>query len=333
MFTTIISFILVFGLLVIFHESGHFTLAKLNGIKVNEFSIGIGPKIYKKQKGETEYSVRAFPLGGFVKMEGEDEESENPRGFTNQTPLRRLSVIIAGPLMNFILAVILLSIIAFNIGMPTTTIDIVDEYMPAYTAGIQTGDKIIEIDGMEINVWQDVSSAIGDSSGDIEILLDRNGEKLTVSVTPTLEENTDRKIVGIIPTIEKSFFKSIAAGWNQMIFIFTSIFSFLKDLIVGNEVQGEVIGPIGIIGVVGQAADAGILSLLFIAAYLSINLGIINLLPFPALDGGRLIFILIELVRGKPVSPEREGFVHFIGFAILMALMVFVLFKDLIKLF
>ncbi len=333
MFTTIVSFIIVFGVIVIFHEGGHFALAKLNGIKVNEFSVGFGPKIYSKKKGETDYSVRAFPIGGFVKMDGEDGFSENPRGFSNQGPLKRLSVIIAGPLMNFVLAVLLLSIISFNIGIPTTTVEEVFAGKPASMSGILPGDEIKTINDIEIKSWSDVSSAIASSEDEIYMTVDRNENLLNFHITPVIEEETNRKIVGILPTIEKSLFKSISAGWNQMVFICKSIFGFLGDMISGNQVEGEVIGPVGIVGIIGEAANTGIMSLLFIAAYLSINLGIINLLPFPALDGGRLIFIILEIVRGKPVPPEKEGFVHFIGFAILMGLMVFILLKDIVRLF
>jgi|LGVF01.1.fsa_nt_gb regulator of sigma E protease len=333
MFTTIISFIIVFGLIVLFHEGGHFAIAKLNGIKVNEFSIGFGPKIASKKKGETDYSLRLFPVGGFVKMDGEDEISDNPRGFSNQNPFKRLAVIVAGPLMNFILAILLLGIISFNVGIPTTTIDEVFYGNPASLAGILPGDEIKTINDMEIKSWTDVSYAIGSSEDDIFITVIRNENLLDFRITPTLEEETNRKIVGIVPTIEKSLLKSVSSGWNQTVYIFKSIFAFLGDMISGNEVEGEIIGPVGIVGIIGEAANTGILSLLFIAAYLSINLGIINLLPFPALDGGRLVFIILEIVRGKPLPPEKEGFVHFIGFAILMGLMVFILFKDLINLF
>lgn len=333
MFTTIISFIIVFGVIVIFHEGGHFALAKLNGIKVNEFSVGFGPKVYSKKKGETDYSIRAFPVGGFVKMDGEDEISENPRGFSNQGPIKRLSVIVAGPLMNFVLAVLLLSIISFNMGIPTTTIAEVFVGKPASMSGILPGDEIKIINDMEIESWSDVSSAIGSSENDIYITVDRNENILDFHIIPIVEEETNRKIVGIVPTVEKSLFKSISAGWNQMTFIVKSIFGFLGDMISGNQLEGEVIGPVGIVGIIGEAANTGIMSLLFIAAYLSINLGIINLLPFPALDGGRLIFIILEIVRGKPVPAEKEGFVHFIGFVILMGLMMLILFKDIVRLF
>ena len=302
-------------------------------ITITNKAIGIGPKIFGKTKGETLYSVRAFPIGGFVKMEGEDEITENPRGFNNQSPWKRLSVIIAGPLMNFILAVVLLSIITFSIGLPTTVVEEVFDNNPAAVAGIQSGDQIISVNETMVEDWEDVGRTITESEGIVKMTVVRNNNEMIFSIQPMLEENSNRRVIGIVPEMKKSFFKSIGYGYQQMVFIFKTIFSFLGDLITGAEVEGEIIGPVGIVGIVGEAADAGILSLLFIAAYLSVNLGIINLLPFPALDGGRLIFIIFEIVRGKPVPAEKEGFVHFVGFAVLMALMAFVLFKDIAKLF
>ncbi len=333
MILTIISFVFVFGLMVVCHELGHFALAKFNGIIVNEFSIGIGPKLYSLGKGETTYSIRAFPIGGYIKMEGEDEDTSNPRGFTNQSPLRRLSVIAAGPLMNFILAIVLLSVIAFSFGFPINMVETVYEGNPAYSAGVQSGDKIIQINDTAVERWDTVGETIRDSEGDITMTVLRGNDEIFLVMTPIEEETTGRRVVGIVPAMEKSVLRSIQYGASQTAFIFKSIFSFLGDLVSGGEVAGEVIGPVGIIGVVGEAARTGFQSLLFVAAYLSVNLGIINMLPFPALDGGRLIFILLEIIRGKPVSPEKEGFVHFVGFAILMALMVFILFKDLTSLF
>jgi regulator of sigma E protease len=333
MFLTIISFIFVFGLMVVFHELGHFTIAKLNGIIVNEFSIGIGPKLFGKTYGETQYSLRAFPIGGYIKMEGEDAESENPRGFTKQSPWRRLSVIAAGPIMNFILAIVLLSIIAFSFGFPTTVIDIVTPDNPAEIAGMISGDRIVEIEGTVIEDWNQVGEIIRSSEGTLNVLIERDSTQKILTIVPVSEAETGRIIIGIMPEMKKSPTRSIQSGFEQTWLIVTSIIDFLRDLITGGEVEGEIIGPVGIIGMVGEAANAGLLSLLFIAAYLSINLGIINLLPFPALDGGRMIFIIFEILRGKPVPPEKEGFVHFVGFALLMALMVFILLKDIMSLF
>jgi len=330
---TIISFIVVFGILVLFHEFGHFIMAKANGIKVNEFAIGIGPKVFKIKKGETLYSIRAFPLGGFVKMEGENKTSEDFRSFYNKSPYRRLSVIAAGPIMNFVLAFLLLSIIFFNVGFPNTTIEQVIINEPAEINGIQSEDEIVSINGENIDNWDDIVRIISESTGDLDISVVRNSDTLNFNIQPKIEQDTGRRVVGIIPQIEKSFFKALQEGYNQMVFLVKNIFSVLKDLISGNKIEGEIVGPIGIMGIVGEAANDGILSLLFIAAYLSINLGIINLLPFPALDGGHLVFILIEIIRGKPIPIEKEGMVNFIGFAILMALMVLIIFKDISKLF
>lgn len=333
MLLTAVSFIFVFGLMVVCHELGHFLLAKMNGIIVNEFSVGIGPKIFSWGKGETSYSLRAFPVGGYVKMEGEDDVSDNPRGFTNQRPWRRLTVIAAGPVMNFVLAVLLLALVAFSFGFPVNVVDEVYADGPAERAGLMEGDRILEVDGVPIEIWSQVGETIQLSDGQIDMLIERDGAQQYLTVTPEKEDASGRWVIGVIPQMKKSVVKSIGYGVDQTVFLFKSIFGFLSDLIGGGEVEGEIIGPVGIIGVVGEAARTGFQSLLFVAAYLSINLGIINLLPFPALDGGRLIFIVVELLRGKPVPPEKEGFVHFVGFAILMMLMVLILMKDLRQLF
>ncbi len=333
MFVTIISFILVFGIMVLFHESGHFIVAKMNHIKVNEFAIGMGPRIFSRTRGETQYSLRAFPLGGFIKMEGEDEASDSPRSFSNQSPLRRISVVLAGPLMNFLLSIVLLTLIAFSVGFPTRTIDEIQPGLPAQAAGIESGDRILFINDEPIDSWNEVTQVISQSEGDLTLVLERNDQELAVSLTPALEADTDRRIIGISPTLEKAFMPSLGYGIEQTGFLIGSIFGFLGDLVTGTQVEGEIIGPIGIVGIIGEAANTGFLSLAFIAAYLSINLGIINLLPFPALDGGRILFLLVEIARGRPIPPEKEGMVHFIGFALLMALMVFVLYNDIVKLF
>ncbi|OPL08377.1 MAG: RIP metalloprotease RseP [delta proteobacterium ML8_F1] len=333
MFVTIVSFIVVFGLMVLFHEMGHFLVAKLNHIKVNEFAIGMGPRIFYKTLGETEYSLRLLPLGGFIKMEGEDEASDSPRSFSNQSPLRRISVVIAGPAMNFLLSILLLALIAFSVGFPTQIIDEVQPGLPAEQSGMVAGDRIVAINGEPIDSWNEVTEVISRSEGELSLVLERDGTSLSLAMMPEIEEGSGRRIIGISPVLEKALWSSVGYGVEQTGFIIGSIFDFLGDLISGAEVEGEIIGPIGIVGIVGEAASTGILSLAFIAAYLSINLGIINLLPFPALDGGRILFLFFEIVRGRPIPPEKEGMAHFIGFALLMALMVFVLYQDIMKLF
>ncbi|MCD4712945.1 MAG: RIP metalloprotease RseP [Clostridiales bacterium] len=329
MWMTIVSFVFVFGIIVIAHELGHFVTARLNGIKIHEFSIGMGPKIVKWQGPETLYSLRVFPLGGFVKMEGEDEASEDPRSFSNKKPYQRFMVLVAGATMNFVLAYVLLVIIMFGMGSASNRIEAVIEDMPAESAGMLPGDRIVEIDGVEITTWEQVINGINESNGEkITVVVERDEElNVILEMLPELGPDGNYK-VGVQTMLEKRVDKSLGVAWDQFRMFFTDIFKFFTQL-GSKEVQGELVGPVGIVSIIGQASEQGFWNLLFIAAYISINLGIVNLLPFPALDGGRIVFVIIEMIKGKPIDREKEGYVHFIGIVILMALMVFLVFRDI----
>lgn len=332
MFTTILSFIFVFGMIVFAHELGHFLTAKYNGIKVHEFALGMGPVLVKRQGAETLYSLRAFPIGGYVKMEGEDEASEDPRSFSNKKPLQRLLVLAAGAFMNFVLAYVLLVIIMFSMGSPSNIVgDIVQDY-PAVEAGIIAGDEIVSINGKEIKNWDAVIENINSSNGEaltIEVIRDGD-ERLTFDVVPRVRDDGGYQI-GIQTKFVKRIDQAFGMAWKQFISFFTDIFKFFTS-IGKSEVDAELVGPVGLVSIIGEVSRQGIMNLLLLAAYISINLGIVNLLPFPALDGGRIIFVVIEMIMGKPIDREKEGYVHFIGFAILMALMVFLVFKDISRL-
>ncbi len=327
---TTISFILVFSMLVFFHELGHFSVAKWSGILVHEFSIGMGPKIISKTKGETTYSLRALPIGGYVKMEGENEESDNPRAFSQKSALTRFAVVIAGPLMNFILAIVLFLIIFTTLGIPTTTIDKVRENSPAMEVGILSGDKIVEVDGQGVKSWDKLVQKINESSDSVEILVKRDGEVKEFSIHTEKDEQSGRNVIGITPTFSKNPVMTLPKSVYQVYFLTKSIFDFLGDKIMGTgEAEGEIVGPIGMVNIVGQAAKMGIFNLIMLAAYFSINLGIINLLPIPALDGGRLIFIIFEIIRGKAINQEKEAIAHTMGFVVLMLFMLFIFMKEL----
>ncbi|MCK9267302.1 MAG: RIP metalloprotease RseP [Alkaliphilus sp.] len=333
--TTAFVAIIVFGLLVLIHELGHFTVAKLVDIKVHEFSIGMGPKLAQIKKGETAYSIRALPLGGYVRMEGEDEESDDLRSYNNKSVLSRIAVIFAGPFMNFILAIGLFSIIFYYIGTPTTRIDEVIPQSPAQHMGIRSGDIIHSIDGERMGTWQDIIDAIGNSDENpIDIVIIRDGNKVEKVVEPTRDADTDRITIGIVATMERSIFLSVQNGFIVIKAITADILTFLKGLITGkSNVAGEVMGPIGILSLVGEVAKTGWLDIINLTAVLSVNLGLINLLPIPALDGSKIMFLLAEVVRGKPIDPEKEGMVHLIGFGILITLMLFITYKDILNLF
>ncbi|HHU70276.1 MAG TPA: RIP metalloprotease RseP [Thermoanaerobacterales bacterium] len=330
--------IFVLSILVFFHEFGHFIIAKIMQIKVNEFSIGFGPKIVDFEKGETIYTLRLFPLGGFVKMEGEDEKTTDERGFSNKPIWHRLAVVSAGPIMNFILAIFLIWLIAFFAGIASTTIDSVIPSAPADKAGLKQGDQIVSINNNNIREWQQIVDIISRSSGDkLKIDVKRDGRIISYEIIPVIENEqigemeVKRAVIGIKPQIIKYRpINSLIFAFKRMVWFTASIIGGIVMMIKGTAAV-EITGPIGIIQLVDEAAKYGIFNLLQLASYISINLGLINLLPIPALDGGRIIFILIELIRGKPLDPEKEGLIHFIGFAFLMLLMALIIFKDITK--
>ncbi|CAH2213985.1 RIP metalloprotease RseP [Tepidibacter aestuarii] len=323
----IIISLIVFGILVLFHEFGHFIVAKKAGVKVHEFAIGMGPKIYAYKGYETEYSIRLLPIGGYVRMEGEDEESTDPRSFNNKTIFQKISIVFAGPLMNFILAILLFTLMFMNKGVPGTIIENTIDNLPAQQVGIKQGDKILKINDTSIKNWDDIRKTISASTTDtIKIQVQRDDNVLNYNITPKYENG--KKMIGIEPRYEKNIVSSFKYSVEQTFSILGQMIDFLGKAITGNVSKDEVAGPVGIINVVGQAADAGIINVIFLAAVISINLGLFNLLPIPALDGGRIVFLLIELIRGKKMDPEREGSIHFIGFVALMLLMVFTIYND-----
>ncbi|QIB26158.1 RIP metalloprotease RseP [Caloranaerobacter azorensis] len=329
---TAVTAILVFFLVVIFHEFGHFIVAKLVDIKVHEFSIGMGPRLAKIKKGETEYSIRILPIGGYVRMEGEDEASNDLRSFNNRPILSRAAVLFAGAFMNFVLAIIVFSIIAYVIGVPTTTINKVTPNFPAEISGLKSGDKIIQINDKPITKWEEIVSEINRGKNkELEITVLRENEKKKFIVKPVLDKQSNRLMIGIVPKSKKSVLYSIKIGIERTIFVIGMMFKFFQMLFQGNVSTKDVVGPVGIIYMVGEAARVGILNVLSLIGLISVNLGFFNLLPIPALDGSRLMFLLVEFIRKKPIEPEKEGFIHFIGFVFLMILMIIIAYKDIIR--
>lgn len=326
---TILSSILVFGMLIFFHELGHFIVAKLSDIKVNEFSLGLGPQLISMKLKETHYSIRLLPFGGYVKMEGEDTDTSDPRAFNNKSALVRLGVILAGPLMNFILAILLLGIIGFYSGVPTRQVTVTPGE-PAEISGIQDNDIIHAIDGRKVGHWEEIVEIIsGRHNEKISVTVIRDGKYIDYDVTTTVEPRTQRGIIGIKSVMQKhSVLESIKYGYKKTVLILKLILVGIYQVLTG-KVKADVVGPVGLAHIVGEAAKIGVYQVLYIAAVISANLGLFNLFPIPALDGGRGIFLVFELLRGKPVEPEKEGLIHFIGFALLMFLMILILFKDL----
>ncbi|MBZ2173839.1 RIP metalloprotease RseP [Schnuerera sp. xch1] len=329
---TAIAAIFVFLMVILFHEFGHFIVAKTVGIKVNEFSIGMGPKLFQKEKGETKYSIRILPIGGYVSMEGEDEKSNDPRSFNNASPWGRIAVVAAGAIMNFILAIVVLTIVSYNLGMPTTTVSEVLEGSPAENVGIQSGDIIVNINNIQIEDWDSIVEEINTSNpGDnMNVVVLRNGEAIEYTLKPTVSED-NRVIIGITPTFEKSLSIAIMGGFHKTGIFIKALFDFFKMLLRGKVGTSDLSGPVGVIYTIGEAAKYGFINLLNLMGFISVNLGFFNLLPLPALDGSRIVFLFIEILRGKPIAPEKEGFIHFVGFILLMLLMVTVTYSDIIR--
>lgn len=336
---TIIAAILLFGLIVFIHELGHFLFAKRAGVTIHEFSIGMGPKLFSKKKDEIMYSVRALPLGGYVSMEGEDGENHNPNSFGNKTILQRASILFAGPMFNIILTIILFAMVFMYVGIPSNS-NILGEIVPnspALRAGLRENDRIIKIDGKNTNSWEEIVKNIRNTDGkEIKLEIKRDGKNENINLKP-IENEQGNYVIGITQTREKSIIKSISAAFMQTINMAKQIFIFFGQLIT-NSIPGgfenAVAGPVGVIGVVSDAAKMGIPTLINIGAMISLNLGIFNLLPIPALDGGKLFLLFIEAIRGgKKLDPNKEAILNMAGFMLLMGFMVFVTYKDITKLF
>lgn len=345
----LIYFIIILGIIVLVHEFGHFIFAKIFGIYVYEFAIGMGPKLlhWKSKKGETEYSIRAIPIGGFCSLAGEDLDSDDrekvpsDRRLQSKPVWQRFLVMFFGAGNNFILAFLLLLVIALGWGA-TTSKPIVTELVsdnPAEIAGIEVGDYILKINGHKIKTSDDISIylQVEDKSKPITFTVKRNNKELDIDVTPKKEEVDGSTIyrVGIISegTTERGFVASIKYAFVKTGSLFRQMVITLKGLFTGGLSVSQLSGPVGIYNIVGTQANAGIQNILYLIALLSINVGFINLIPFPAFDGGRILFLIIEKIKGSPVKPETENKIHTIGFILLLALMIYITFNDILKLF
>ncbi len=342
----ILLIIVIFSIIVIFHELGHFWLAKANKIQVNEFSLGLGPTIWGFKKGETKYSLKLLPFGGACMMEGEDDESENPRAFPNKSVWARISVVFAGPFFNFIMAFICAYILicASGYAKPVVT-NVIDGY-PAQAAGISAGDTIVKMDHFRVRTTDDVALYSALHSGEeVEVTYRHNGETKVGIITPAFNEEENRYLYGFAWSGEKvkgNFFSNLGMACNEVRYWVYYVFGSLKMLVTGGVSVNELSGPVGIVSTMsqttGQAVSEGgffygFLTIILWVTMLSANLGVMNLLPLPALDGGRLLFLIIEAIRRKKIDPKKEGFVHMIGIVLLLALMVIIMFNDIRKLF
>jgi len=338
---TIISAIFVFGLLVLVHEFGHFITAKLTGMRVDEFAIGFGPKLFSKKYGETKYSLRAVPLGGFNDIAGMDA-ADNPageRGFCEKPVLSRMIVILAGSMMNFILPIVLFFLIYATVGVGKPAVEpVIGGLIPgmsAEEAGLQIGDKILSVDGIEIKTWEEFLNNVKtfDAGKPVILSYERNSQVAEVEVIPRLDERSKRVLIGIQSSIEyeeKPVGEAFTSAVTHTKDIFFGMLNALADLF--KEPSGaDLAGPIGIAQMAGQAAETGIIPLLNFAALLSLNLGIINLLPVPALDGGHFVGLVIEAIRGKPMSQKALMYTQRAGVALLLLLTLYATTNDLIR--
>ncbi len=328
---TILVALLVFFVVILFHEAGHFIAAKSVGIRVNEFSVGMGPALLQKKKGETIYSLRAVPLGGYCAMEGEDEDSDDPHSFSRALPWQRFVAVLAGPLMNLVVAYLCFALFLGLSGSPIPVVAKFSENSPAKSAGLLAGDRVTAIQGRPVDDAQDMIEAIQKGKGDaLEVTVLRNNESKTFRVTPARQED-GRLILGFEMERQTDLFGAIVGGLTTAVETFFSLFGILWSLISGALSIDAVSGPIGVISMIGQAAQQGISSVLYLTGYISINLAFFNLLPIPALDGFTLLFIVIEKIRGRKLRPELEERIRLIGFSLLIALILFVSFKDVLK--
>ncbi|MBE3575936.1 MAG: RIP metalloprotease RseP [Firmicutes bacterium] len=374
MLTTIVAFVVTLGVLVFVHEFGHFIVAKAVGIKVEEFALGMGPKVVGRQHGETLYSLRALPLGGFCRMAGEnpyeDQRNQGPgsggakreapsgvgswdgqspasasavereRMFYAKSPWQRAAVLAAGPLMNFVLAMVLSTLIFALFGVSTslsqgTTLGQVIWGGAAAEAGLMPGDRIEAINGRPVKTWDELAGFIRSHPGQLlTFTVRRQNTVFSVDIRPRQEQKGGPGLIGIYPepvkTQKVGLLQAAWLGVTSTVNVTWGTLTAFYQMITG-QLRSQLAGPVAIAQLTGQAARFGWDSLLNFVAILSINLGLINLLPLPALDGGRLVFVGVELVRRRPVNPEKEGFVHFLGFAFLMALLLVITFSDVAR--
>ena len=345
MFWKILLALFFFSFMIFSHELGHFMTARLFKVGVNEFSIGMGPKLLSKksEKSGTVYSLRLLPIGGFVSLVGEDEESDAENALNKKPWYQRFVILFAGSAMNIITAVIAMFIILASSPYYASTVVATNENFPIeesvlYKAGIRQGDKIVEMNGDKINVYQDISYKIAlDGKEPIDIVVEREGKRLEFENISFKTQVIDGVEAGLpdfaIYSLKKSFPTLIRETFYESFGTVKVIYSSLFRLITGEYGMEAMSGPVGTVNVIAESASQGVRSLALLFVLISMNLGIFNLLPFPALDGGRMFFVLLEALRGKPIKPEHEGYVHLAGMAALLVLMALVTFKDIVKLF
>lgn len=344
---TIIYFILILGIIVFIHELGHFLFAKKAGIYVYEFSIGMGPQLFKwkRKNDETEYSIRLFPIGGFVQMAGEsvevDENVPKEQRMQSKTWFQRFMTVIAGVMFNFTLAIILLFIVGLVNGSPLNKpyVSYVDPNSNAYQAGLTEGSIITKIDNVKIKTYdrllleyqvrlgEDITFEIKNSTGETKVI--------TITPVEVIEDDTVTYKYGfsLSDNVEHGFLSALKYAFTKTWSLIEQMFFTIVYLCSGKLSLNNLSGPVGIFTVVGEAAKDGFINLVYLLAFISINVGFINLLPLPAFDGGHVLFLIIEKIKGKPIDSKVENIIHSVGLVLLMALMIVITYNDIIRLF
>ena len=343
---TLIYFVLILGATIFVHEFGHFIFSKLFKVHVYEFSIGMGPKIwgFKRKNDETEYNIRLIPLGGYVRPAGEEEIDDHlpvEKTLQGKKVWQRFLIFVMGAGNNFIFALLLLFIVGLCFGSPITKpyLGTLNQDYPAYQAGLREGDLILAINDKKVNSWDQTLLTFQLETGQKMLFTVKttDGTIKKIEVKPVSEKNEDETtyIYGIKATDQKEygFISAVKYAFNKTISLIDTMVVVIKNLFTGHVSMNSLSGPVGIYGIVGTQAKAGLDSILYLVAFLSINVGFINLIPFPAFDGGHILFLMIEKIRGKAVDIKLENTINSIGFIVLMGLMIYVTFNDIIKLF
>lgn len=347
---TLIILIIMLGILIFVHEFGHFIVAKKCGVYVEEFALGMGPKIikWKRKNDPTLYSIRLFPIGGFCAMAGEvveekDKKLKKNQYMCNKKPYQKFLILVAGVTMNFILALVLFFLqgMIWGSSEQLSYVGLVTPGSPMEQSGVEVGDRVVSINGMKTDTWDKIQIAVSlkHDSDDYEFVIKKeDGSTKKVVVTPEIEKNKDGSVksmvfgFGVGTNSKRGLWNSIKYAFLKFYSVITSMALIIFKLITGALGLNSLSGPVGMYTVVGESAKYGFQNLLYLTAYLSVNLGFINIIPFPAFDGGRILFVLIEKIKGSPVKPEVENVFHTIGFILLMILMLVITYQDIVRL-
>jgi regulator of sigma E protease len=335
---SILAGLLILSLFVMLHELGHYGAGRLLGFDIVEFSIGMGPAILKKKRNGILYALRAFPVGGMCRFYGEDEETGDGKAFGSHPVWKRMIVLVAGAAMNILTALILavVMLMAYGNFMPSVH-SFTEENAPAKLAGMVEGDRIVAVNGHKLSYYADLTTYIGKTNGEsMTITVERNGETLELTVKDFYNETEGKNLIGIMMEpvrMKQGFFGAIGGSFRYIGQMVKDMVGFFGMLFQGQAGISDMGGPVAIVTIFGQAVRTGFEAVLQLGVIISANLGLFNLLPLPALDGGRFVFLVVELIRGKPVSPEKEGLVHFVGIILLLILVVVISISDVSKLF